>query len=370
MENVLPWLMLKSVPGIGNVLLKRLIEHFQAPARVLGASVEALMQVDGISTRLAGNIRQHRNTDSIHHELNLIHRKKCRFVPLTTADYPSFLKEIPDPPPYLYVHGTLSDTSRCISVVGSRRASSYGLAVTYQLCRDLAAAGFTVVSGLASGIDTAAHNGALAGKGKTLAVLGSGLLNIYPRENERLAMNIAENGAVISEFPLEAKPEPHHFPARNRIISGLSLGTIIVEAAAKSGSLITARLALEQNREVFAVPGSIRSMKSSGAHGLIKQGAMLIDSARDVIEALAPMISGPSSITTPPGPDNNAPNGLSEQQRRILKTLSVIPVHIDELSRELSLPAGTLSGALLKLELQGLVRQSTGGFFYTIPPGG
>lgn len=360
MEKILPWFMLKNVPGLGNILIKRLVTHFGSPARVLGAPVEALTRVSGISRHTAENISRCGVSDSIKRELELLQGHKCRFIPFTAPDYPALLKEIPDPPPYLYAYGDPGPTHRGISVVGSRRATPYGIAITQQLCREFAASGFIVVSGLARGIDTAAHKGALAGGGKTLAVLGSGLLHIYPGENKRLARQIAENGAVITEFPLNAEPEPHHFPARNRIISGISLGTIVVEAAGKSGSLITARMALEQNREVFAVPGSIRSGTSDGTNGLIKQGAKLIDSAKDVMEELVPMISGP------PGVSLSSPrmNGLSPDERRVMEALGTAPLHMDELVRKLSFPAGELSGLLLKLELQGLVRQSTGNYFY------
>jgi DNA processing protein len=362
METVLPWLILKSVPGVGNVLFKRLIDHFQSPTRVLEATVEHLVLVEGISDRVARLILRQRLTDQVKQELDSIQKTECRIVTLTDLDYPPLLKEIPDPPPYLYFYGDYGKIDHCIAVVGSRNATPYGVNTTRQLCRDFSKAGLVVVSGLARGIDTAAHEGALMEGGRTLAVLGSGLERIYPKDNKQLAQSISKNGAVISEFPLYAEPEAHHFPARNRIISGICLGTVVVEAARKSGALITARLALEQNREVFAVPGSISSCKSGGTHGLIKQGAKLVECAEDVIEELVPMMRHPAVHSEEPRPSETAYAGFSTEERRVLAVLGPYPVHIDELTRTLSLPVGMLSGTLLKLELMGVVRQTSGSF--------
>jgi DNA processing protein len=222
----------------------------------------------------------------------------------------------------------------------------------------------TVVSGLARGVDTAAHQGALAGKGKTIAVLGSGLEKIYPVENLPLFHKIAENGAVVSEFPLNADPDAHHFPQRNRIISGMSLGTVVMEATKNSGSLITAKLAAEQNREVFAVPGSIHSHKSTGTHTLIKQGAKLVENAMDILEEFSHLADQPGKqalpvdTTEPPETAN-----LSETDLSVYKAIGDYPVHIDTLIRQTGLDSGALSGILLTLELLGLIRQTPGKFF-------
>jgi DNA processing protein len=219
---------------------------------------------------------------------------------------------------------------------------------------------------MARGIDTAAHQGALAAGGKTIAVLGSGLERIYPVENRKLFHRIAENGAVVSEFPLMAGPEAHHFPIRNRIISGMSLGTVVVEATRKSGSLITARLAAEQNREVFAVPGSIQSFKSAGSHTLIKQGAKLVEHAQDVIEELVPLVPFNQRL------ENNSPDltnkrlaFLSDDEVRVYQALDPYPVHVDDLARKISMEPGKLLSMLLKLELNGMVQQSPGKLFST-----
>jgi len=231
---------------------------------------------------------------------------------------------------------------------------------TRRLSSDLARRGLVVVSGMARGIDTAAHIGAMDGGGYTYAVLGSGLDRVYPPENLPILKKIAENGAVISEFSLKTDPDAFNFPARNRIISGMSLGAIIVEASKRSGSLITARLAAEQDREVFAVPGSIRSFKSSGTHGLIKDGAKLVEHAQDVIDELRHVLPQRPECPKTDGPDMPA---LTVEEREVYDILSPYPAHIDDLVRKLSLDPGKLAGVLLKLELNGLVEQSPGKLF-------
>jgi DNA processing protein len=257
-------------------------------------------------------------------------------------------------------------------VVGSRKATAYGTINAKSLAEELAANGIGVVSGMARGIDTAAHVGALEGGGRTVAVLGSGLECVYPAENLKLFHRIAENGGVISEFPLDAKPEPHHFPQRNRIISGMALGTVVVEAADGSGSLITARLAAEQGREVFAVPGSIHAATAQGTHSLIRQGAKLVENAGDIIEEIAPQFSAPSNRPTAPKsarPCHEAPGPglLSTEESRLLEAMGPYAVHIDELARRSNLDMGTVSAILLQLELKGAVVQEPGKFFHALP---
>jgi DNA processing protein len=246
-------------------------------------------------------------------------------------------------------------------VVGSRNATHYGISTALKLSSDLASLGITIVSGMALGIDSAAHEGALRGKGQTIAVLGSGLEVIYPKENRNLFYAIAENGAVISEFPLMTEPEPKNFPIRNRIISGICLGTVVVEASKKSGSLITARLAAEQGREVFAVPGSIHSFKSAGAHSLIKQGAKLVEHARDIMEELVGMMAPPASTGTLSQNQIDAVlPPLSSDESSVIDAMDPYPVHIDDLARVLSMAPGKLAGILLQLELKGVIKQSPG----------
>ena len=364
MDNILPWFFLKSVPGIGNLLGKRLIDIFKTPQNVIQASAEKLLQVDGLTKRHVAAIKNHKIPETVKAELDLLARKDYRIIPLTDPDFPRLLREIPDPPPYLYVSGRLDSSTSKIAVVGSRNATGYGLTTTKNLCAGLASLGITIVSGMARGIDTAAHEGAMAGGGKTIAVLGSGLERIYPAENTKLFHKISENGAVVSEFTLLTEPEGHNFPLRNRIISGMSLGTVVVEATKKSGSLITARLAAEQNREVFAVPGSIQSFKSTGTHTLIKQGAKLVEHAQDIIEELVPFLEKNKS------PKNKSLNefkgktaSLDADESRVFNALEPYPIHIDNLARKISMKPGKLSSILLKLELNGMVQQLPGKFF-------
>jgi len=368
MDNIRPWFILKSVPGVGNLLGRRLIDHFKSPQNVFQASDEELLQVDGLTRRHVTAIKTHRAPPTVEAELDLVDRKGYCIVTLTDSNYPRLLRQIPDPPPFLYVSGRLDGSPVKVAVVGSRNATGYGIVTTKTLSANLASLGITIVSGMARGIDTAAHQGALAAGGQTIAVLGSGLEQIYPAENKTLFQRISEQGAVVSEFPLFTKPEAHNFPIRNRIISGMSLGTVVVEATKKSGSLITARLAAEQNREVFAVPGSIQSFKSIGTHTLIKQGAKLVENAQDIIEEIAPMVQ----FKEAPGTNHRNPNdyklaSLTADERRVYDLLGPYPIHIDDLIRNMSVKPGTLSSILLKLELNGLVQQSPGKFFSVAP---
>lgn len=364
MEELLPWFSLKSVPGIGNLLFKRLIDHFQSPERVFNASKTELAQIEGISRQLASSITRYQAPDQVYEELHLLGQKPYKIIPITNENYPPLLRHIPDPPPFLYVYGDLAPAKKTIAVVGSRNATGYGISATKKLCSDLATLGITIVSGMARGIDTAAHEGAIAKNGNTIAVLGSGLERIYPAENKKLFHQISQSGAVISEFPLLAEPDARNFPVRNRIISGMSLGTVVVEATKKSGSLITARLAAEQNREVFAIPGSIQSFKSIGTHTLIKQGAKLVEHAHDIIEELTHQID----TDTPPLPGKQEPptdtsRSLSSDESIVLNGLEPYPIHIDELARKISMKSSKLLSILLRLELKGNVHQSPGKFF-------
>ena len=361
MENLLPWFKLKSVPGIGNHLFKRLTDRFESPENIFQASDAQLLAVDGMSPRLVAAIFRHKTPETVKKDIDLLIRKGYQIITLTHKDYPPLLRQIPDPPPFLYVYGRLDNAINNIAVVGSRNATGYGIATTKRLCRDLAAVKINVVSGMAKGIDTAAHEGALDGQGKTIAVLGSGLERVYPPDNLKLFHRISENGAVISELSLLTEPDAHNFPQRNRIISGISLGTVVVEATKRSGALITARLAAEKNREVFAVPGNIHSFKSTGTHTLIKQGAKLVEHAMDIIEEL--QLTAPESITKDrfnPNETRHENIPLSPEAAAVLKILGPYPVHIDDLVRKLTIEPGKLSSILLQLELKGIVEQAPG----------
>ena len=365
MDNILPWFALKSTPGIGALLFKRLIDRFNSPEVVFRATRKDLVDVEGITPRLAASIKQHKIGDSVKKDLDLVMQKGYKIVTLTDAEYPPLLLQIPDPPPFLYVFGRLNGSVRNIAVVGSRNATRYGTSTTRRLCQDLVKLEMTIISGMALGIDSAAHEGALMGKGSTIAVLGSGLERVYPEQNRKLFHQIAENGAVVSEFPLKTEPDAHNFPRRNRIISGISLGTVVVEATKRSGSLITARLAAEQNRDVFAVPGSIQSFKSTGTHTLIKQGAKLVEHARDIMEELEYLIKTPFENDKSADNITEKISPLSPDERVVLESLEPYPVHIDDIARKLSIEAGKLSSILLQLELKGMAQQSPGKLFFT-----
>ena len=366
MDKLYPWLCLKNVPGIGNHLFKRLIERFSLPEAVFQASQQELREVEGISKRQSAAILNYQAPLSIKAELDQANQKGYKIITLADSWYPPLLKEIPDPPPFLYVSGTLDGSSKNIAVVGSRNPTAYGISTTQKLCADLSAHGITIISGMAVGIDTAAHQGALAGKGRTVAVLGSGFNKIYPSQNLNLFKRISEEGAVITEFALNIEPEAHHFPIRNRIISGMSMGTVVVEATRKSGSLITARLAAEQNREVFAVPGSIQSFKSTGTHALIKQGAKLVENAQDVIEELVAYLDmGPPGMPEEGVQNHTAQTQLSlpPEELAVYNNLSPYPEHIDAIIRKTHIESGKLLSLLLQLELKGIVQQLPGKYF-------
>ncbi len=367
MSDLRPWLALKSVPGVGNLLFRRLVEKFQSPETVFHADDSALLTVQGITPRLIQSIRNHKAKQIIDRELEAVEQKGYTIVTQTDRHYPSLLLEIPDPPPYLYLYGSLPTQGLNIAVVGSRNATGYGISTTRQLCMELTQQQINVISGMARGVDTAAHTGTIAGGGTTVAVLGSGLNHIYPRENSRLFHQIAENGAVISEFSLNTGPDAHHFPARNRIISGMCHGTVVVEATGRSGSLITARLAAEQNREVFAVPGNIHSFKSVGTHTLIKQGAKLVAHAGDILEEFEQIQTRTQRL---PAQAEALTKSLTDEEAMIIDNLEAEPIHIDDLARRLSFESGRLSGVLLQLELKELVSQSPGKRFCLTPGAG
>jgi DNA processing protein len=357
------WLALSRIPGIGRVLYRRLIDRFGAPSGVFQSDRRELLGVEGLREQTARNILNFKWEEAVKGEIETLDRLRIDLLTLRDPHYPSLLAEIHDPPPFLYYQGCSSEQDhRVIAMVGSRNGSPYGIKVTERLAYGLAQRGLTIASGLARGIDTAAHEGALLAKGRTVAVLGSGLDVIYPAENRKLAERIVETGMICSEFPPGTLPERQNFPVRNRIISGMSLGVVIVEAGMRSGSLITARLALEQGREVFAVPGSIESFKSSGTHHLIKQGAKLVENAQDVLEeipgkfSVRPTVPIEQEFSTPLPP-------FTPEQERIWKALVDGPVQVDPLARQTGLGMGLLLAQLLEMELKGWVRQLPGKFF-------
>lgn len=358
------WLRLRAIEGVGDQTILALVREWQSPDAVFRASTDELIQ-RGCSRRLADAIRRGLDRETcqrIERELNTIERKQIDVRTILNASYPARLRMIPDPPPMLYVSGTLNDSDElAIAVVGARRATAAGRLVTEDLTSGLAGAGFTIVSGLARGVDAAAHRSALAAGGRTIAVLGCGIARTYPSEHERLRHEIEERGAILSELSLDAPPHSGHFPRRNRIISGLSLGVVVTEAAIDSGSLITARLAAEQGREVFAVPGFVKAETSRGTNALIKEGAALIERAQDVIDVIAPQLEPALRVRLScPSHENKSGDRFGNQEQLVYDALSYDPLTVDHLVEKTGLPVPSVMTSLLSLELRQRVRQLPG----------
>jgi DNA processing protein len=352
------WFALKSVPLVGNVTFRRLLERFDTPEQALKASEAELALVRGINAALIASIRSHDYREFAELECEKVVKAGVKAVNFLAEEYPKILLEIPDPPPILYVKGSLDGIEPALAIVGSRRASSYGMMTTARLAGELAGNGVTVVSGMARGVDTAAHRGALNSGGRSVGVLGCGIDVVYPPENRALYEEMAVQGALISEFPMGTLPLAENFPRRNRIISGISRGVLVVEAAEKSGSLITAEYALEQGREVFAVPGNINFSSSRGANRLIKQGAKLVDSVEDILEEL-PRRQGATAAVS-----SSAPSFcLTAQEAAVYTLLAGSPLHIDDIIIKSGLTVPEVSAILLRLELKGAIMQLSGKIF-------
>jgi len=372
--DIVKWLKLIRADNVGPTTFAKLIKHFGSPDRALGASVAELTHIDGIGSKTAEEIARTRNKFDTTAELELAEKLGVWIIHLEDERYPPTLKQIYDPPPVLYVKGSLTDADNlAIAIVGTRRCSLYGQEQASRLAHFLASAGFTICSGMARGIDTAAHQGAISANGRTIAVQGCGLANIFPPENKKLFELIADSGACISELPLQYEPLSENFPPRNRIIAGLSLGTIIVEAPFNSGALITARAALDNNREVMAVPGKIDSPLSKGAHQLIKQGAKLVESVEDVMEALgyigqrlqsyvSEAAEKASEKLKTPLFDVRQLN-LNNDEKKIYDYLSKEPLHIDQIIAGANLAPGSINAGLISLRLKGLIKQLPGSLF-------
>jgi DNA processing protein len=362
MFSVRDLLELASVPRIGPRKIRSLVAHFQSPAQVLRASPRDLIRVPGIEKKLASNIVHNKGGGKFADEqLKLVNRIGARIITIWDSEYPELLKKTYDPPAFLFVLGKFNPRDRqSLAVVGTRAPSSYGQHVTETLTREFAQLGITVVSGLARGIDTTAHTATLRAKGRTIAVIGSGLDVPYPPENRRLQESIANQGAVVSEFPMGTKPDATNFPRRNRIISGLSLGTIVVESGEDGGAMITASTALDQNREVFAIPGSITEKRSTGPNTLIREGrAKLVQRVEDILEELGPQLR--HALKKDAIPESAADLTLFE--RRLFDKLSSDPIHIDELAELAETTTADALVSLLSLEFKGLVRQLPGKMF-------
>jgi DNA processing protein len=349
------------IPKLGPVRLRRLLDAFGSPARILMAKKTELRGVEGIGPEIADLIANWEQNVDLAAELKRIEDFGAKVVTASSPEYPPLLKEIHNPPMVLYVWGELTSRDHhSVSVVGSRQTSHYGLESAKKLSYQLAYAGLTIVSGLARGIDTAAHQGALAAKGRTVAVLGSGLLNLYPAENRALAEKIADgHGAVITEFPMTVKPDQQTFPQRNRIVSGWSDGLLVVEAGLNSGALITAGQAADQGRSIYAVPGQIDRPTSAGSNRLIQQGAKLVMSASDILDDLQMLLPEKPQLQKTPARSVI----LNEKEQAVYDSINEGETTIDSIIAKSNLPPGVVSSTLLALEMKRLVKQLPGQHF-------
>ncbi len=353
-SGLLYFLALSRVRGVKRPLIKGLLD------RVLkeGLDLKDLFKDPcGLPSSLSGALKGFSDWKAVERELDLVEKKGVEVITYTDGRYPALLREIYDPPVLLYTRGAFYPGSMpAVSVVGTRRPSSYGLRMSEMMARDLAAMGVVVVSGMARGCDTAAHRGALSAGGRTVAVLGSGVDVVYPPENRTLYNEIIEKGLVLSEYPMGTPPNPYNFPRRNRIISGFSMGVLVVEAPLRSGAMGTARLALEENREVFALPGPADSPKAEGTNSLIREGAVLVNRAEDI---MAELNIKPSS----PRPRRRGAAPPDSDEEIILRLMDEGPLHIDAIIEKTGLPPGRISSMLLDMELKGFIEQRPGKIF-------
>ena len=359
-EQLLDVLRLVLVPGVGPRIRASLLERFGTPEAVLAAPMSQLREVQGVGPKIAERVAAARDQGFAEEQIALCAAEGLTILTEGHSGYPRPLREIHDPPGALFMRGRLEpQDALAVAIVGTRHASHYGLQQAERLAGSLARAGFTITSGLARGIDAAAHRGALEAGGRTVAVLGSGVLSIYPPEHAQLAVAVSAAGAVLSESAPRAEPLPGNFPQRNRIISGMSLGVIVVEAGLQSGALITARLAMEQGREVFAVPGRVDSRTSRGCHQLLRDGAKLVETADDVLEELGPLVE---PIAREEGPSVHHPAELllNEVEQTLLAAFHDEPASIDQLVAESGLTIPQVLASLSVLEMRHLVRRLSG----------
>ena len=366
-ENLLRFVLTKN---IGTITINRLLKHFGSSDYILGASEKELKKVKGIRSNQIAAILSAPKVDP-RAELDLAAEHDVKIIAYDDPMYPKSLLYSPDSPYMLYLKGSLKPKDiKAIGVVGTRHASRYGREQSERFGKDLAQAGYTVVSGLARGVDTLAHRGALAVSGRTIAVIGSGLLHVYPPENRDLLSEIASTAAVISEFPMDTSPTRNTFPRRNRIIAGMSLGILVIEAPARSGALITSRQAQEMGRAVFAVPGMVDQEQSQGCHNLIRDGAILTTGIRDIVSEIGDgkeiEVSDNSVLPFTEENNNLQQEVVNSNESMILKSLGTEVIHIDELCAEVKLTIAEVSSTLMILELRGLVVSEPGAFYRKI----
>ena len=360
-DSLIDWLALYHAPGIGPASFHQLLEQFRDPADVLQASSGQLQQF-GLPDSSIDALR-HPDSRTIERDLEWQAQPGNRILTCRDPDYPALLREISDPPPLLYIHGNLQVLQEPqLAMVGSRNPTAAGRQTAIDFARHLSAAGLVITSGLALGIDAAGHQGALDAGAPTIAVMGTGLDRVYPARNRELAHQIAGVGALVSEFPPGTPPRAEHFPRRNRIISGLSIGTLVVEAAIRSGSLISARYALEQGREVFAIPGSIHNPLARGCHHLIRQGAKLVETAQDIMDELGALASA-LDFTATHATDHDTLPQLSDDYTQLLESIGFENTSIDMLVKTTHLTPAEVSSMLLQLEMNGYIAANPGGFY-------
>lgn len=359
-EEVAPWLMLSMIPGVGPLLRKELLDRFGSAERILSAGPSELREVPRLGPKLCRAITTAKETIDVDSEIERCRQHEISLVSQGQNGFPDALNEIPDPPAILYMRGQLlRQDELAVAIVGTRHATQYGRQQARRLASSLARAGITIVSGLARGIDTEAHQATLEAGGRTIAVLGSGLLNIYPSENKALAEQVVQNGALLSEYSTTAKPLRGSFPRRNRIVTGLCQGVIVVEAGDRSGALISARLSMEQGRDVFAVPGRVDSRTSRGCHRLIRDGAKLVETADDVLEELGPMFKATEDAE---GREVHHPAELqlNDQERSVLEAIRNDPTSMDDVIAGCGLPIHRVLSTISVLEMRRLVRRLSG----------
>lgn len=359
-SHQLDYLQVVSTTGVGPQVLKNLLEHFHSATEVLAASPRELSEVDGVGVMLARRLRSNEFRDLALQIVETCQAQQIQILFPADDAFPRLLTEIPDPPSVLYLRGELRATDAlAIAIVGTRGASQYGRAQAERFARSLARAGLAVVSGLARGIDAAAHHGALEADGRTVAVLCNGVAEIYPPQHEELGARITQQGAVLSEMPPGTKPRKGMFPQRNRLISGLTLGTLVVEAAERSGALITSRLASEQGREVFALPGLVTAPNSRGCHQLIRDGAHLVQDPEDILEELGPLVES-VSISPEQTVRHAAELQLNDQENAVLQSIELEPTDINAIVVSSGLPVPRVLSTLSVLEMRRLVRRISG----------
>ncbi|HHV29858.1 MAG TPA: DNA-protecting protein DprA [Clostridium sp.] len=359
------WVWLSSIPGVGAVKSRKLLEYFGDTHNVWNAREDELRHLPFLNKTDILNLTSVKFKQNVDRHLENIYKNDIKIITLEDELYPLYLKNIYDPPVVLYMKGAIQAEEKYLAVVGSRRATSYGLDMAKKISYELAGYGITVVSGMARGIDSFAHKGALEAKGRTIAVLGCGLDIVYPYENKKLMESIVENGACLSEYLPGTTPVAGNFPARNRIISGISLGVIVIEAGERSGSLITANLALDQGREVFALPGNVNSMNSTGTNKLIKEGAKIVTGIDDILEELNICFTEEKikDFFTKNLKDDRLFMGLDDDEKKVAECLKLESMHIDVIARKTGFSIQLVNSILIMLELKGVVEQLPGKIF-------